>query len=99
MFYSVLSAFFALCTMGFFLNYRLSDPEIRISLQNHIRGESDMAFAVTLCLGMVLMITGLILQHCYFILTSNCTIEYMMLMGVNPFFEGDRPSELNFIEN
>ena len=42
MFYSVLSAIFALSTMGHFLRYQLPDPVVRNELRNILRGESEM---------------------------------------------------------
>ena len=45
------------------------------------------------CLGLTIGLSLLLLQHTYFICTSSSSIEYGVLIPINPFFQGERRVE------
>ena len=46
-----------------------------------------------MCLGLTIGLSLLLAQHTFFIWTSTTSIEYGVLMTINPFFQGEKGVE------
>ena len=90
--YAVLSAFYSLKTMGHW------NPQKRAYFEFHQKDIDQMTYCLYLCRSMIFCIMILIVQHIYFILTCSSSIEFGCLVGVNPFFLGERKSEKKLYE-
>lgn len=110
--YTVVGNLFSVLTMGHFCNLYMVAPatdephdqqEIKRFVMQHFRN-SDFAEAFTVrqaagvCLGLTIGLTLLLLQHTYFIWTSTSSIEYGVLIPINPFFQGSRTAEQEMYE-
>ena len=82
------------------------DSDINAQHQYHVKRELDAYFrqydefgsssirqASGICMGLVIGLSLLLLQHTFFIWTSTSSIEYGVLLSVNPFFEGEKHLE------
>lgn len=79
---------------------RDQDPEdkVRRFLELYLRGQDDISSgtirqASGVSLGLVFGLSLLLAQHTFFVWTSTSSIEYGVLMSLNPFFQGEKGSE------
>ena len=105
--YTVLGCLYSVLTMGRFCNFFMTPPssadsendaKIKGFVMHHFRStDFSQAFtirqAVGVCLGLVIGLSLLLFQHTFFILTSCSSIEYGILIPINPFFQGERRPE------
>ena len=68
-----------------------ADAQIKRFVVKHFREtDFDQAFTIRqaggVCLGLTIGLSLLLAQHTYFIFTSSSSIEYGVLIPINPFF-------------